>query len=167
MANICTWQFNWQFKPRRNTTTPSFLLQKNSRVDTREFFCNKQVGLFRMVTKIRTPTKNSQVYKFGIFLPYLHTWLILYHRVGCVNHRWCNSIKKNTNIQTHIFIHFFESPNLFLKPLLHATTSNVEQLVGNSLLTALVICQSEFAQQVVSVVSSHLHSHNTSGMFAC
>ena len=49
---------------------------------------------------------------------------------------------------------------------MHRTTYDVEEFGGDGLLTCLVVGESEFAQKFIGIVSSYLHSDDTSGVFA-
>ena len=51
--------------------------------------------------------------------------------------------------------------------LRHRTADNIKQLVGDGLLTRLVVHQGEFLKQVVGIVGSDLHGHGTGSMLGC
>ena len=47
-----------------------------------------------------------------------------------------------------------------------AAALDVEQLVGNGLLTRLIVSECEFTQEFVGIVRRYLHCHDASSMFA-
>ena len=50
--------------------------------------------------------------------------------------------------------------------IVYATSNNVEQLVGNGLLTALVVLKIQSTEQFVGIVGGRLHGHHSRGMLA-
>lgn len=47
------------------------------------------------------------------------------------------------------------------------TTNNIKQFIGDSLLTTLVILKIKYTQNLISIVSSRLHSHHARSMLTC
>ena len=53
---------------------------------------------------------------------------------------------------------------LRIESVVDSTANNVEQFVGDGLLTALVVLQIELAKQFVGIIRSRLHGHHASSM---
>lgn len=47
----------------------------------------------------------------------------------------------------------------------HRTADEVEDFGSDLLLAALVVCKSEFGNEILSIVGRDLHCHGTGGMF--